>query len=481
MVMKLKDSLIMIQVATFCFLLVLDVVSAFTEENLRGAASSRFSNQRFLQDETKDVILTILQFGSIPIFAAIVGMATNWLALKMTFYPTFFFGCEVCGKYSRCKDQPVGCIGWQGIVPTKAGKMAAQSVELMTTKVFDMKEIFARIEKEKAALHIKEGFEKSLSEIIDRIINEFVLSKDKNWERAESAIRSQLTKWALDELPTFSEGFMGELVERLDDVYDLTDMCVTEMTANPQILNDIFESVGQKELIFIRNSGAYFGFPLGLIQMTVFIFFNFGFLLPVFGFIVGIITNLIALKMIFEPIEPKVFNICGKEIIIQGLFLKRQKQASIAFARKIVGTVLHSENIWKHMLNGPKSDEFKKLLDKHVGNFTDNMIGYARPLVKMYLGEDEFNKMREIVREMSQAQIEDIIEFMHEYTDEALDLENEIAVKMGELSSKEFERVLHPVFEEDEAKLIAVGGVLGLIVGLFQMFVINGDTDIFPS
>ena len=28
--------------------------------------------------------------------------------------------------------------------------------------------------------------------------------------------------------------------------------------------------------------------------------------------------------------------------------------------------------------------------------------------------------------------------------------------------------VLHPVFEEDEWKLIAVGGLLGMFVGIFQ-------------
>ena len=190
----------------------------------------------------------------------------------MTFYPTYFFGIKLLGKYSRIKDQPAGCIGWQGIVPTKAAKMAAQSVELMTTKVFDIKEIFGRIEKDIAALHLKEGFENSISEIVDRISNEFIISEKTSWKTAESMVKTRLQKWALERLPSFAEGFMGDLVENLDEVYDLKDMCVTEMVANPQLLNDIFESVGRKELVFIRNSGAYFGFPLGILQMLVFFF-----------------------------------------------------------------------------------------------------------------------------------------------------------------------------------------------------------------
>jgi ElaB/YqjD/DUF883 family membrane-anchored ribosome-binding protein len=33
--------------------------------------------------------------------------------------------------------------------------------------------------------------------------------------------------------------------------------------------------------------------------------------------------------------------------------------------------------------------------------------------------------------------------------------------------------MLHPVFQEDEWKLIAVGGALGLAIGFLQAYVIN--------
>ena len=42
-------------------------------------------------------------------------------------------------------------------------------------------------------------------------------------------------------------------------------------------------------------------------------------------------------------------------------------------------------------------------------------------------------------------------------------------------ASAKFERVLHPAFEEDEWKLIGVGGLLGLAVGVFQLAFVFGD------
>ena len=47
--------------------------------------------------------------------------------------------------------------------------------------------------------------------------------------------------------------------------------------------------------------------------------------------------------------------------------------------------------------------------------------------------------------------------------------------RLQALPCEEFEGVLHPVFEEDEWKLIAVGGLLGLWVGAFQAVFVFGE------
>jgi uncharacterized membrane protein YheB (UPF0754 family) len=264
---------------------------------------------------------------------------------------------------------------------------------------------------------------------------------------------------------------MSDLVDNLDAVYDLKYMCVTEMVNKPQLLVDVFQSVGAKELRFIEMSGAYFGFIFGSIQTALFKWVIppplSDYMLPPLGFVVGFLTNYIALYMIFKPIDP--IRLFGGKIVLQGIFLKRQKEASAMFASKMVASVLHSENIWKYMLTGPLSHEFEAMLRKHTGEFTDRLVGYSKPLVLMYIGNENFEKMKQDTADMTVNEIHNIISYMHTYTDEALDLETEIREKMSALPSVEFERVLHPVFEEDELKLILVGAVLGIGVGAIQM------------
>ena len=64
-----------------------------------------------------------------------------------------------------------------------------------------------------------------------------------------------------------------------------------------------------------------------------------------------------------------------------------------------------------------------------------------------------------------------------DYVAGALDVAGSVGAALEALPGARFERVLHPVFEEDEWKLIAVGGLLGLWVGIFQAVFVFGALD----
>ena len=59
------------------------------------------------------------------------------------------------------------------------------------------------------------------------------------------------------------------------------------------------------------------------------------------------------------------------------------------------------------------------------------------------------------------------------YFEGAIGMEQTLRSKMTSLPSAEFEAILHPVFKEDEWKLIAVGGALGVAIGCLQAFFLN--------
>ena len=82
-------------------------------------------------------IIDLLPYLSIPIVSALVGWITNVVAIRMTFYPIKYVGIRP--------------FGWQGIIPSKAKKMAETAVDLWTTKLLDIGIQFSKIKPEKVA------------------------------------------------------------------------------------------------------------------------------------------------------------------------------------------------------------------------------------------------------------------------------------------------------------------------------------------
>lgn len=95
----------------------------------------------------------------------------------------------------------------------------------------------------------------------------------------------------------------------------------------------------------------------------------------------------LALKCIFEPVEPTKFG----PFILQGTFLKRQREVSAEFADFFVDRVLTSKRMWENMVNGIKAPEFRQLLKDHTcGTFVPEaaaQLAAEGPLLK--LGAEE--------------------------------------------------------------------------------------------
>jgi len=220
-----------------------------------------------------------------------------------------------------------------------------------------------------------------------------------------------------------------------------------------------------QEFGFIRRSGFYFGFLFGLVQMAVWFVYDASWTLPFCGFMVGWITNWLALKLIFRPLRP--IKVCG--FTLHGLFLKRQAEVAATYARVIITEILHVQAIWDAILTGPLSKNFHAMLRAHTLAFTEKLVAELQPVAVAAMGYDQFAQMKEDIALKVIERLPTIIDRSYEYTQNALDMENTLRTKMEELSPEDFEGVLHPAFEQDEIELIALGGALGLAVGFIQI------------
>lgn len=395
----------------------------------------------------------------IPWIAGFVGYITNVIALWLTFYPLDYRGLELF----RLKEEPWGIIGWQGIIPTKARKMASICFDLMTTKLFSIHEIFSRLDPVRFAEVMDDAVLLMLDDIISETATEYM---GDAWKNIPQTVKDDIVVTADNESNAFLTDFMQDMQAHIEDVCDIKEMSVNACVENKALIVKIFQECGEKEFVFIRESGFYFGFLFGIFQMIAWFFYDKSWVLPVAGFVVGWFTNYLALKVIFQPVEP--INICGYPL--QGLFLKRQPEVSAVFARVVCTEILHIKAIWHAIFTGRLKKNFFAMLRAHTLVFTGKLIAEIEPFGIAAMGAEKFLQMKEDIAQKVLEKIPTVIDASYEYTQEALGMEQTIREEMAKLPPAEFEGVLHPAFEEDEIQLIALGGVLGALVGILQVF-----------
>jgi uncharacterized membrane protein YheB (UPF0754 family) len=400
-------------------------------------------------------ISDIWRYLSIPVTSAVVGWGTNVLALKMTFYPLNFVGVRPF-------------LGWQGIIPAKAESMARRTVDLMTTRLVGVQEVVDRLDADRVVEELSPGVEKMLAQVIDETMQ---ARYPQVWKLIPEPARREIYARAAADADEVIRESLTDLRLEIDDVLDLEEMAVSALLADRAFLNQIFLECGSEEFKFIERSGLYFGFLFGLILMVAWYFYDANWLMPVAGFFIGYLTNFAALKMIFEPASPK--KVLG--LTWQGSFLKRQEEVSEAYARLITENIVTTENIMKAMFEGPGSARLLEIIDRHVQDAAARHDATAGPVTTLLLGSDGLEALKErVARGVVKAVPSGPLYDVEPYANEALDLEDTLRTRLQALPPDQFTGLLRPIFQEDEWKLLLVGAVLGLLVGLFQTFVVFG-------
>lgn len=388
---------------------------------------------------------------TIPIISGFVGWLTNVLALKMTFYPLEYVGFRP--------------FGWQGIVPSKAAKMARISVDLMADKLINIKDVFSRLAPDVIAKIMQPGVEK----LSKNIINEIMLAQSpKLWRVIPKSYKQKIYDQVRDDSPKITKAIMADIKDDVRELLDLKALAVSVLMNDKALVNQMFLEVGKKEFKFIERSGFYFGFLFGIIQMFIFIYFNPWWLLPLAGVFVGFATNWLAIKLIFRPVqEYKIFG-----LRIQGLFLKRQKEVSAEYSKIVTEKILTTENLFDFIMRGPDTRKITEIVYKHIGEMIDSMAESFKKVIDGIGGQARLKIIKNIAVYRFKEELPTEIFAIYDYATDALDLQNDMESKMSVLPHREFEGFLHPVFEEDEYKLILVGAFLGGLAGLLQYFII---------
>ena len=285
---------------------------------------------------------------TIPLFTGVIGYITNWSGVVMLFNPIRFHGIRIPGlkllyPYLPRRVQVIpaiskdGYFGWQGIVPSRVDKMASISVDKALAKVGSISDFYQQLEPDKIADHLVATAQGEIRSVVERII---AREHPQMWRDLPPTVREAIHARVRQELPSIVRAITQEIGDHIDQLIDAKLMVIAYFEAHPEMMNQMLQEAGGKELRFLRNFGFYLGVPLGIVMVFIVSAFPYWWVLPLGGVVIGYTVNYVGITMIFEPVFPKRIG----SVTLQGLFLKRQPEVSDAFGKLIAQRVITLSN-----------------------------------------------------------------------------------------------------------------------------------------
>ena len=396
-----------------------------------------------------DLSLALL-FLVVPPVTAFVGWITNWAAVRMIFWPKNFRG--------------VGIIGWQGIIYRQHRKFAEGLADLASGGLLSARDITERIEPRELIGLYEDAFAAQARPIVQKCWD---LAVPGLWESLPGLVQEPIiAQIRRGGRRTMIEVF-DELQDEADNLIDVHRLTVETLTRDGgRSLARLIRTVASRELRFVELYGALFGALIGAVEALLWSVFQTWWLLPLVGGIVGLVTNWLAIQMIFRPQEPRRY--LGL-IRYQGLFPMRQDEIAADYAQVCADEIVTPRNLIGMLTEGKGGRRLVDLITGILREKYDDQVRLlrGRPLSKILL-EPTLDRIRETVVDEVMAAAPRARPELESYLATKLDVAETIRGRLQNLSKPEFERILRGIFEEDLLTLVLLGGVLGAAIGLIQ-------------
>ena len=427
----------------------------------------------------------VIDIVSIPIFSAIAGVLTNWTGVLMLFAPTRFTGFYVPGlktlfPFLPRKLQilpifaPGGILGFQGFVPARAEKMASFISDKALVKIGSPSDFYRELDPDALASRIATAGRPLLRPMVDNLMSR---EHPQLWGDLPPRMKELLFRQLEARFPEITKRAFDQIGDNIEQLVDIKLLAVGHMRRHPELLKYIFYSMGAPELRFMTRIGVL-GAPMGLLLALYLQVHHNLFLvswIPSWAVVlagaavIGIVVNIIAIKVVFTPGEPRPRYKC---LWKQAKLAKSQPQAAADLGRVFGHTVITLSNVTREVLAGPRGDRTMGVLEDVLRREIDSILGPVSSVVRAAVGTRELDAIQAGAAGGLVVDIVPVLTQDEEFTTaQSARVERFCTTALRALSPGEFMDMLYSAVEQDAWLLYAHGGFLGIFVGAVHLLV----------
>lgn len=186
-------------------------------------------------------------------------------------------------------------------------------------------------------------------------------------------------------------------------------------------------------------------------------------LMVLIGGLIGYITNKVAIKMLFRPINPIKIG----PFTLQGVFPKRKDEMAVSLADTIEEELLSKDDLINQMLEGIDLEETKEQIKKSI---VETVSANIPPMAKMFvLNLDEL--VGGFIDSQGDELFNDILDKVKDKAKEGMDIRSLVKKRIDELDFVEFEKIVFGLMNRELRHIEVIGLFLGMIIGAVQFLV----------
>ena len=184
--------------------------------------------------------------------------------------------------------------------------------------------------------------------------------------------------------------------------------------------------------------------------------------LPLISALIGYITNVVAIRLLFWPQQPINFGLFK----LQGVLPKRQADIAASVGELVEERLLSLDEVIDQVNTPEVRERLVVTITDVMRDKLDSMLPRFIPPRAIQLIADALEK---VVRQEADQIISQVVESVRDYLTTEIQIKQIVEDKINQFDLDELEDLVRGVASTELRFIEILGGVLGFIIGLVQM------------
>ncbi|WP_216213884.1 DUF445 domain-containing protein [Amycolatopsis aidingensis] len=373
-------------------------------------------------------------YAALPLLGALIGYLAARLAVELLLRPVDPLG-----------GRPP--LGWQGVVPRHAGRVAARIGEAVTTGLRTPGEVVAGIDPDRLTREVEQPLLRAVDDIARDVLEEY---HPRLWEALPAMAQELAIKQLQAAAPDLVRRLLGELATAGESVLDARQLAVDRLSGDRALLVRLVRTAAQADTAFLTRFGVLLGLLLGVVQAVVVAATGQPVLLLAFAVLIGVAAALPGLGLAIAP-------------------RRERGEVPRQYGELVAREVLTVPTLIDAVLRGPHADRLLAMIQRTVAA----SVREQRAAVALTVGGERLREMKRAAARRVAHKLPDIARHAEGYLTEAIDVAGTVERRLRALPDAEYERLLRPAFRLHLAWLGMAGGLLGAGFGVLYLLLLS--------